>query len=205
MAQIIIRKFNTFVGESDSYLWLTGPQIEAASAAQSAPGPYMPGPVGAIGTEQVVSGAATDITLGPLTYFQIGQSGNSAHDRTETEMTRTWTNSGTRAVKVHVVGSAVGVFFGYNGSPSTVTWARVTCEYSVSGGGGSGASVVVATAPPQAIVPGDAAPASGAAQFEVIVNPGATITASIVARHANTTSGSMMQGEASVSITALKL
>lgn len=205
VAVFMLAKYNTRAGEPNSYLFFGMPQLEEIASQATGASPYSSGPVAAIGTDQIVAGSATDITLGPLTAFSIGQSGNSAHDRTETEATRAWTNSGSRAVKVHVIGSCVDVFYSWNGDPSTVTHARVSCEYSVSGGGGSGASVMVDRAPPSAVVPGDAAPASGAAQFEVTVNPGATITATIVSRHANTTYGSIMNGYASLSITSIKL
>lgn len=59
--QLIIRKFNTTVGSSDSYLWLAAPQIEAAGANQEGPGPYMSGPVGAIGTDQLLPWTSQEV------------------------------------------------------------------------------------------------------------------------------------------------
>jgi hypothetical protein len=204
-AVLAVIKYNTrVVAPSDSYLFWGLPQYEVvASNAQSA-SPYSSGPVGAIGTEQIEAGAATALTASTVP-FSVGQFGNAAHDRTDVELTRTWTNTTSRSVKVHVVAIAYNVSYSFNGNPATVTFARVSAEYSTSPPSGSGATIMIANAPPSAIVPGDAAPAAGGAQFEVDIPPGTTITANIVSRHGNTTSGSAMGGDISLSITAIKL
>lgn len=43
-AQIRVRKYNTVAGETNSYLWLAAPQIEAINADATGPSPYTPGP-----------------------------------------------------------------------------------------------------------------------------------------------------------------
>ncbi len=43
-AGLRIRKYNTVAGQSDSWVWIAGPQIEKVAANTTGPSPYMPGP-----------------------------------------------------------------------------------------------------------------------------------------------------------------
>lgn len=43
-AGLRIRKYNTVAGQSNSWVWIAGPQIEKVAANTTGPSPYMPGP-----------------------------------------------------------------------------------------------------------------------------------------------------------------
>jgi hypothetical protein len=45
--RMIIRKFNTYPGQSDSSIWIAGPMLERAGSLQDAPSPYSAGPIAA--------------------------------------------------------------------------------------------------------------------------------------------------------------
>lgn len=60
-ARLMLTKWTTKSGYTSSHLFWAAPQVEPASANQDAPGPYNPGPVAAIGTDQLSAAAATSV------------------------------------------------------------------------------------------------------------------------------------------------
>lgn len=44
LCRVVIRKYNTRVGQSESYIWMAAPQLEAVAANATAPSPYRAGP-----------------------------------------------------------------------------------------------------------------------------------------------------------------
>lgn len=46
---VFVRKLNTYAGQTESWLWIAAPQFEPASANQTVPSAYVPGPVGKVG------------------------------------------------------------------------------------------------------------------------------------------------------------
>ncbi len=198
-AVLAVVKYNTrVVAPSDSYLFWGLPQLEVVAANTQGPSPYSSGPVGAIGSEQILAKSATDFGLSAGIYG-TGQIGNSAFDITQVEATRTWTNSTSAPVDVHVIGSVANVSTSFNGSYSTVTQSYTQLDYSVSSGG-SDSVIMVAKAPPG---DGTALAVSGSGQLYATVPVGATITANITSREANTTSGSAIGGSYQLSLTAV--
>jgi hypothetical protein len=65
---INVRKYNTFVNEGDSYLWVAAPMIERARGEANTPSPYSPGP-----TKYGYPTAAGN--LAPLSDFKIPTGG----------------------------------------------------------------------------------------------------------------------------------
>lgn len=65
----MVRKMNTWAGQADSYMWLLKPYLGVAGADQTVPSEYSPGvpsshlQLGAIRTEDVQPGAATDVIV----------------------------------------------------------------------------------------------------------------------------------------------
>ena len=66
--RLVLRKYNTISGSTDSWVFAAGPQVETIAANAPGPSPYMPGPVAAIGTDQLSEAAATDI----VEYYDAG-------------------------------------------------------------------------------------------------------------------------------------
>jgi hypothetical protein len=53
-AYIVVRKYNTYAGQGDSYIWMAAPQFEKTNANATGPSPYQPGP--ASDATQLLSG-----------------------------------------------------------------------------------------------------------------------------------------------------
>jgi hypothetical protein len=74
--QIRLRKYNTISGETNSYLWMAGPQVEVVGPSVSTPSPYMSGPpsdlTGLVSSGKITTGnASTYIANGAFGTAQI--------------------------------------------------------------------------------------------------------------------------------------
>jgi hypothetical protein len=58
--RMVIRKYNTEAGQTSSFSFLAAPQIEVLAPNAAGPSPYSPGPVGAIGTDQLLKNTTFD-------------------------------------------------------------------------------------------------------------------------------------------------
>jgi hypothetical protein len=76
-ARMIVRKYNTQAGQSDSWVFATAPQVEAVAANATGPSPYSPGPVAAIGTDQLSEFASTKISTHIVNATQTFLSGGA--------------------------------------------------------------------------------------------------------------------------------
>jgi len=65
LAQVYAWKYNTLAGEGGSWMFFGRPQLEVVAANTLNASPYSPGPVGEIGTSQLLPGTATDV---PFSY-----------------------------------------------------------------------------------------------------------------------------------------
>lgn len=123
-AVFFIRKFDTYVGQTDSYLWLAAPQVESARASQTAPAPYAPAALhaatyGIAPARQVLAGAA-GLAVGNLTWDSAGnyQSGSGlgltsrgivAHNGTNETFVLDGTNGSARFGGTLSVGSTPAI------------------------------------------------------------------------------------------------
>lgn len=201
-ARVILRKFNTQAGQSDSWVFAGAPQFEAIAANASGPSPYSPGPVAAIGTEQLVAKTSYEL-LRNNGIFSLGSwpTFTGSFDITSAAWTQTYTNTTSRTVDVLILVTVSNVGVQYAGSYSTVTQANVYAEALVSGGGGAFAQFLIEKAPDPAVGPR----ASGAFQYLATLNPGQNVQLTLMHRSANTTSASRITGQWEASIQALKV
>jgi hypothetical protein len=205
-ARLILRKYNTVSGQTDSWVFAAAPDVEGVAANTLSVSPYQPGPVAAIGTDQIVAGTATTLVSYNSSFtYGTHPSGASNYDLTYSAHTISWTNNTARPVDVHLTATINSYRLIYTGSYPTqnvATASYVSAGYSVSAGGGAGASLIADTAPDAGKF---AVPISGAVQFTATVPPNQTVSLTLSGRIAFGLTPTSVAGEYGLYITAIKL
>jgi hypothetical protein len=141
-AVVYAAKYNTVAGETSSYLFFGRPQVGIVDASSQEPPPYSSGPVGEIGTQQLLPNSATDVPFSYLTSdFTVttlmGISGGRRRQQVVSTITYTALVTGSVFVEfsggVEITTPATNPISGAAWSPSTEA-----IEYGISGSSTAG-------------------------------------------------------------------
>jgi hypothetical protein len=137
-ARLIIRKYNTQVGQADSWVFKCAPQLAGASANAQGPAPYQPGPVAAIGTDQILDNSATDLPLANSTAdFAVtslmGFTGSPSRRRQQVVSTITYVATKTTSIFVEFTGGVEVVMPATQDSGAAWTATSPSIEFGLEG------------------------------------------------------------------------
>jgi hypothetical protein len=137
-AQLWVWKYNTIAGETSSYVFFGRPQLEVVASQAQAASPYSPGPVGAIGTDQIVPWSATDLPLFTSTAdlaitSLMGFTGSPSRRRQQVVSTITYTATRTTSIFVEFTGGVEIITSATQSSGAAWTTSTDAIEYGLTG------------------------------------------------------------------------
>lgn len=164
-ARVIVRKFNTVSGQTQSYLWWAAPQLERVPSGVSAPSPYVPGPpctvtqLGYSGDLNATNGAPTGTSVGGTAAATVAAGANAANNGVNSDGTIKTDRVNTPAIQANAVtsqayASTAGSVSSSPGSAAAIQSVTATIgsglvqiavsfNYSVTSGGSGAAAAGV--------------------------------------------------------------